>query len=137
MNTEQLIRKIKNVLCDYYQRETVPGIKLLHDIERVIEQYELEKRVEEGKERIFVARFPKLNYLIALPETQFKQKPQEWIEKTPFDVEIKVSYRMFKYEEDFDIKRHQTIINKLYKNEDITPEEQEYIEKTMRIGKDA
>lgn len=131
MNTEQLIRKIKNVLCDYCQRETVPGIKLLHDIDTIIDTYELEKRIEEGKERVFVARFPKLNYLIALTETQFQKKPQEWTEKTPFDVEIKVNYRMFRYEPNFDIKKTQLITEKLNKNEELSIEEKSFLEKAI------
>lgn len=132
MNTEQLIRKIKNVLFDYRQRETVPGIKLLYDIDTIIDTYELEKRIEEGKERVFVARFPKLNYLIALTETQFQKKPQEWTEKTPFDVEIKVNYRMFSYEPNFDIKKLRLITEKLNKNEELSSEEKYFIEKAIK-----
>lgn len=132
MNTEQLIRKIKDIFCDYRQRDSVPGIRLLHDIEGVIEQYELEKRIEEGKERVFVARFPKLNYLIALTETQFQKKPHEWIEKTPFDVEIKVDYGMFRYEPDFDIKKLRLITEKLNKNEELSSEEKYFIEEAIK-----
>lgn len=132
MNTEQLIRKIKNVLCDYRQKETVPGIKLIQDISTIIDTYELEKRIEEGKERVFVARFPKLNYLIALTETQFQKKPQEWTEKTPFDVEIKVNYRMFSYEPNFDIKKLRLITEKLNKNEELSSEEKHFIEEAIK-----
>lgn len=132
MNTEQLIRKIKDVFCDYYQSYSSNGEKYLGQIHSLIETYELEKRIEEGKERVFVARFPKLNYLIALTETQFQKKPQEWTEKTPFDVEIKVNYRMFRYEADFDIKKFRLITEKLNKNEELSSEEKYFIEKAIK-----
>ena len=137
MEIDTLIQKIRNTII--YARgydNPLSQIRELEKISDILDKYELEQRIEKGKERMFVARFQKLNYMIVLPESLYTDKPYEWIVKTPFGVEIQVNKSMFKIEKDIDIQRCNAIIKNKNDGKDISYEDDKYLKNIMVIGND-
>lgn len=137
MEIDTLIPKIRNTII--YARgydNPLSQIREFGKISDILDKYELEQRIEKGKERMFVARFPKLNYMIVLPESLYKDKPHEWTVKTPFEVEIQVNKSMFKIEKDFDNQRCIAIIKNKNDGKDIFYEDDKYLKNIMVIGND-
>lgn len=134
MEVDTLIQKIRNTII--YARgydNPLSQIREFNKISDILDNYELEQRIKNGEERMFVARFPKLNYMIVLPESLYKDKPHEWTVKTPFEVEIQVDKSMFKIEKDIDINRCNEIIKRKNEGKDISYDDAKYLENIMVI----
>ncbi|MBQ2391374.1 MAG: hypothetical protein II306_06355 [Clostridia bacterium] len=75
---QTLKKSIEKIMCDanqteYYSHRVMHASELIEKIKKVIDKIELQKRIDEGKVRLFRAKIPEYNIDVIIDEIEYKE----------------------------------------------------------------